>query len=102
VVIGRSRRPITIPCSGPLVVGIFALSFTASEALSQLQVFLWFGLGLGLPLLMLSFLSGALQRQLTTLFAHHSRTINFISGLILVGIAIYDLVKNWEFLQLYA
>jgi cytochrome c-type biogenesis protein len=98
---GLIYGPITIPCSGPLVVGIFALSFTAGEALSQLQVFLWFGLGLGLPLLMLSFLSGALQRQLTTLFARHSRKINFFSGLILVGIALYDLGKNWEFLQLF-
>jgi hypothetical protein len=44
------------------------------------------------------FLPGALQRQLTTLFARHSRKINFISGLIPVGIAIYDLSKNWEFL----
>jgi cytochrome c biogenesis protein CcdA len=52
--------------------------------------------------MMLSFLSGALQRQLTTLFARHSRTINIVSGLILVGIALYDLVKNWEFLKLYA
>ena len=71
---GLLYGPITIPCSGPLVVGIFALSFTAGEALSQLQVFLWFGLGLGMPLLILSFLSAALQRQLTNLFARYSRT----------------------------
>ena len=53
---GLIYGPITIPCSGPLVVSIFALSLTAGEAFSQLQVFLWFGLGLGLPLLILSFL----------------------------------------------
>ena len=29
---GLIYGPITLPCSGPLVVGIFALSFTASEA----------------------------------------------------------------------
>lgn len=98
---GLLYGPITIPCSGPLVVGIFALSFTAGEALSQLQVFLWFGLGLGMPLLILSLLSATLQRQLTTLFARHSRAINVVSGLILIGIALYDLSKNWEFLQLF-
>lgn len=98
---GLLYGPITIPCSGPLVVSIFALSFTAGEAFSQLWVFLWFGLGLGLPLLVLSFLSASLQRQLTTLFARHSRTINFIAGLLLIGIALYDLSKNWEFLQLF-
>lgn len=99
---GLIYGPITLPCSGPLVVSIFVLSFTASEAVSQLGVFLWFGLGLGMPLLILSFLSATLQRQLTTLFARHGRMINFIGGLILIGIALYDLSKNWEFLRLFS
>lgn len=98
---GLLYGPITIPCSGPLVVSIFALSLTAGEAISQLGVFLAFGLGLGVPLLIISFLSASLQRQLTTLFARHGRLINFIGGLILIGIALYDLSKNWEFLQLF-
>jgi cytochrome c-type biogenesis protein len=98
---GLLYGPITIPCSGPLVVSIFALSFTTGEAFSQLWVFLWFGLGLGMPLLILSLLSASLQRQLTTFFARHSRKINLVSGLLLVGIALYDLSKNWEFLRIF-
>jgi len=100
-VYGLLYGPIAIPCCGPLVVSIFALSFTAEEAFSQLWVFLWFGLGLGAPLLILSLLSGTLQRQLTTLFARHSRVVNFIGGLLLVGVAIYGLSKNWELLRLF-
>jgi cytochrome c-type biogenesis protein len=96
---GLLYGPIALPCSGPLVVGIFALSFTAGEALSKLWVFLWFGLGFGLPLLILSLLSGALQRQLTSFFARHSRVVNVIGGLLLIGVAIYDLNLNWEMLQ---
>jgi hypothetical protein len=49
----------------------------------------------------LSLLSGALQRQLTTLFARHSQIVNFLGGLLLVGVAIYDLSKNWELLRLF-
>jgi cytochrome c-type biogenesis protein len=98
---GLLYGPIALPCSGPMVVSIFALSFTVGEAFSQLWAFLWFGLGLGVPLLILSFLSAGLQRQLTTLFARHSRMVNFIGGLLLVGVAIYDISKNWEFLRLY-
>ncbi len=98
---GLLYGPITIPCSGPLVVSIFALSFTAGEAFSQLWVFFWFGIGLGVPLLMLSLLSATLQRQLTTFFARHSRIVNIVSGLILVGIALYDISKNWEFLRIF-
>ena len=98
---GLLYGPIALPCSGPMVVSIFILSFTVVEAFSKLWVFLWFGLGLGVPLLILSFLSAALQHQLTTLFARHSRVVNFISGLLLVGVAVYDLSKNWELLRLF-
>ena len=100
-VYGLLYGPIALPCSGPLVVGIFALSFTTGEAFSKLWIFLWFGLGFGIPLFVLSLLSGALQRQLTTLFAHHSRAVNIIGGLLLVGVAGYDLSKNWKMLQIF-
>ncbi len=98
---GLLYGPIALPCSGPLVVSIFALSFTAGEALSQLGVFLLFGLGFGIPLLILSLLSGSLQCQLTTFFARHSRVINIIGGLLLIGIAVYDLSVNWDMLRLF-
>lgn len=100
-VYGLLYGPIALPCSGPMVVGIFALSFTVGEAFSQLWIFLWFGLGLGVPLLALSLLSGALQRQLTTFFVRNSRTVHFIGGLLLVGVAVYDVNKNWELLLLF-
>jgi len=98
---GLLYGPIALPCSGPLVVGIFALSFTVGDAFSKLWVFLWFGLGFGIPLFVLSLLSAALQRQVTSLFARHSRSINIIGGLLLVSIAIYDLVLNWQILKLF-
>ena len=100
-VYGLLYGPIALPCSGPLVVGIFALSFTVQEALGQLWVFLWFGLGFGVVLFLLSFLSAGLQHQLTMLFARHSRTINVIGGLLLITIAIYDIHLNWDMLRLF-
>lgn len=100
-VYGLLYGPIAMPCSGPLVVAIFVYSFTLGEAASKLWVFLWFGLGFGVPLLILSLLSGALQRQLTRWFARHSRAINVVGGLLLIAIAIYDLVENWDMLTLY-
>jgi cytochrome c-type biogenesis protein len=98
---GLLYGPIALPCSGPLLVSIFAVSLTAGEALSKLWVFLWFGLGFGIPLLILSLLSGALQRRLTTLFARHSRITNIFGGLLLIGIAIYDLGQNWGMLRAF-
>lgn len=98
---GLLYGPIALPCSGPLVVGIFALSLTASEALNQLAVFLWFGVGFGLPLLILSFLSGAAQRWITRQFALHARLINLIGGILLVSIGLYDLWSNWAVIMLF-
>lgn len=100
-VYGLLYGPIALPCSGPLVVGIFTLSLTAGEAASKLAVFLWFGLGFGLPLLALSFLSGAAQRWITRQFAQHARLINVVAGLLLVGIGLYDLWSNWDLIRTF-
>ncbi len=92
---GLLYGPIALPCSGPLVVGIFAFSLTAGEALGKLSIFFWFGLGFGVPLLLLSLLSGAAQRSLTRWFARNARLVNLAGGLLLVGVGIYDLTQNW-------
>jgi cytochrome c-type biogenesis protein len=98
---GLLYGPIALPCSGPLVVSIFALSFTAVEAFSKLSIFFWFGLGFGIPLLLLSLLSGAAQRWLTRQFAMRARLINVVSGLLLLAVGIYDLRVNWSLLRTY-
>lgn len=98
---GLLYGPIALPCSGPLVVSIFALSLTAAEALSKLNIFFWFGMGFGIPLLLLSFLSGASQRWITRQFAQRARLINLVSGLLLVAVGIYDLISNWPLIQAF-
>ncbi|MDO8755312.1 MAG: cytochrome c biogenesis protein CcdA [Anaerolineales bacterium] len=100
-VYGLLYGPIALPCSGPLVVSIFALSLTVADALGKLNVFFWFGMGFGIPLLALSFLSGAAQRWITRQFAMRAQMINFLSGLLLLGVGIYDLTVNWELIKVY-
>lgn len=98
---GLLDGPIALPCSGSLVVSIFALSLTVVEAFSKLNVFFWFGLGFGIPLLLLSFLSGAAQRWITPQFALRARLINVPRRLLLVGVGIYDFSVNWPALRVY-
>jgi cytochrome c-type biogenesis protein len=100
-VYGALYGPLALPCSGPLIVGIFAISLTAAEAFSKLGAFLWFGLGFGLPLLALSLISGAYQRSLTRWFAQNARLVNWVGGILLVGIGVYDLWANWEQILLF-
>ena len=99
-VYGLFYGPIALPCSGPLVVSIFTISLTATESLSKLNIFLWFGLGFGLPLLALSLISGARQRNITRWFAINARLVNVIGGVLLVGIGIFDLWSNWEYFEI--
>ena len=98
---GMLYGPIALPCSGPLVVSIFALSLTAVELASKLNIFFWFGMGFGVPLLVLSFFSGGAQRWITRQFAMRARLINLVSGLLLIGLGIYDLASNWPLLSAY-
>jgi cytochrome c-type biogenesis protein len=98
---GLLYGPIALPCSGPLVVGIFALSLTTAEAFNKLNIFFWFGMGFGLPLLALSFLSGASQRWITRQFAQRARLINLVSGLLLLAVGTYDLASNWALIKAF-
>jgi len=100
-VYGLLYGPIALPCSGPLVVSIFALSLTAAEFFSKLNIFFWFGMGFGIPLLVLSFFSGAAQRWITRQFAQRARLINLISGLLLVAVGVYDLISNWALIKAF-
>ncbi len=98
-VYGLLYGPLTLPCSGPLVVSIFALSFTAGETAQQILVFLTYGLGFGLPLLALSLLAGATQRRITGFLAQHSRLINVVSGALLLVIGILDMISNIDLVR---
>ncbi len=100
-VYGLLYGPLALPCSGPLVVGIFAFSLTTGEAIGKLSVFFWFGIGFGIPLLALSLLSGTLQRQITRLFAIHGRKINIAGGILLIAIGLYDFWANLDLILLY-
>lgn len=98
-VYGLLYGPIALPCSGPLVISIFAISLQSTAFLARLSTFVWFGLGFGLPLLVLSFLGGALQTPITRFFARHSRWVNLVSGLLILGLGVYDLAVNWQLIR---
>ena len=94
--------PMIMPCAGPLVVSIFSLSLGVAGFVEQLLFFFIFGLGFGLPLLVLALLpnawSGGLMRQIM----RHSALISRLSGLALIGFGIWNLRASWALLSLYA
>ncbi len=84
--------PIVIPCNAPLVFAVFAYSFGATSFIEKFSIFMAFGLGLGLPLLLLSLLSSARGSWLIKQFSTHQAFINRLAGTLLVILGIYELV----------
>lgn len=91
---GLLFAPIAVPCSGPFIVGIFALSLTIGDALDQLAFFVAFGIGFGLPLFVLGLLGQLRGRQLAAVLVRWERPLQVILGAALVGIGIWDLANN--------
>lgn len=100
-VYGLLFGPVLLPCTGAIAVSVFALSFSAEQFLGKVALFLVFGLGLGVPLLFLSFVSEIKGGWLTSFFASRHSLMNRLAGFILVLAGIYDLYINWPTLQIY-
>jgi cytochrome c-type biogenesis protein len=88
---GVFLAPMTLPCTGPLVVSAFVIGgVSGSDALGDsLVYFLFYALGFGWPLIVLPILAAPAQGQITRFLARHHRVIEVLSGLLLIGIAIY-------------
>lgn len=87
---GLLLGPMTLPCTGPLIVSAFVLGAgNPGSLLEGLLYFLAFGLGFGWPLVVLPLLAQAGQRQFTTTLARHHTLIERGSGVLLVGIGLF-------------
>lgn len=87
---GVALGPMTLPCTGPVVLTAFALGGAAGGALlaEQLGYFLVFGLGFGWPLVLLPLLAGATQRRFTRFLTRNHRAVEVVSGVLLVVVAV--------------
>ncbi len=95
-VYGIMLGPIALPCAGPFLAALLAVSVGAGDAVIRMGTFVVFGLGFGLPLVILSFLAGARQRTVVRFVLDRHRMIEIVSGIILIAVATYDLRENWD------
>ena len=98
---GLLYGPVALPCTGPFLVSIFALSVSAGSFLNSLLLFFIFGLGFGIPLFLLSLLARAKSQWLINKFVQNQKIINRIAGIILIAVGLYDFFINYEFIMLY-
>jgi cytochrome c-type biogenesis protein len=92
--------PLALPCAGAFALSLIAFSVGLSDALQKVVVFLAYGLGFGLPLVVLSLLAGARQRQIVGYVTSHHRAIDVIAGTILIAVGVGDFLLNLDSLRL--
>lgn len=95
-VYGVMLGPLALPCAGPFLAALLALATGFADAALRLGTFLVFGLGFGLPLVVLSLLAGARQREVVRFVLARHRAIEVAAGAVLVAVALWDLRENWD------
>lgn len=90
---GVALAPMTLPCTGPVILGAFAIGSVAGVGgfARQLAFFLAFGLGFGWPLVVLPLLTGTRQRAFTGWMTRNHDAVTRVSGALLVGAAVIGL-----------
>jgi cytochrome c-type biogenesis protein len=99
---GLLYGPMTLPCSGPLIVGVFV--YGAADVRSILDSILYvlaFGLGFGLPLLILPMLASAKQKSILQLLSRHHAALTRTAGVLLIAIGIVNFMNQWELIRHY-
>ena len=87
--------PMTLPCTGPVVVSAFLLGAGSAAALaSSLLYFFVFGLGFGWPLVLLPFAAMPLQRRGVGWLTRHHTLLTRISGVLLLGVGVFGVVTE--------
>ena len=99
-VYGLVLGPLALPCAGAFALSLIAFSVGFADTLQKVVVFLAYGLGFGLPLVVLSLLAGARQRQIVGFVTRHHRAIDVVAGTLLIGVGVGDFLLNLESLRL--
>lgn len=92
---GLLLAPMTLPCTGPIMVAAFVLAAGDPRALGvELGYVLSFGLGFGWPLVLLPLLAGSSQRGITQWLSRHHAATTRVAGGLLVAIAAWGIVTE--------
>jgi len=99
-VYGLMLGPIALPCAGPFLVSLLGISIGVADAAGKVGTFVLFGLGFGLPLVLLSLLTSVRSREVVRWVVSNHRAIEIVSGVALIAIGVYDFAEKWESIAL--
>ncbi|MDQ2965285.1 MAG: cytochrome c biogenesis CcdA family protein [Chloroflexota bacterium] len=95
-VYGLMLGPIALPCAGPFLVSLLGISLGVTDSIGKIGTFLVFGLGFGLPLVVLSLFAAARGQIIVRWIVRRHRAIEIVAGVLLIAVAILDLVDKWD------
>ncbi len=81
--------PLILPCNLPIVLAVFLTSFTVAQSIERLLIFIVYGIGMGIPIVLIVLLTSELRKAIISKYVKVSRIIDYISGAILVAFGIY-------------
>ncbi len=83
-VYGLLFGPVALPCAGPFVVALLAISIGVAETATRMLGFVAFGVGFGLPLIGLSLIGAVRARTITSWLAHNHTRLMRVAGALLI------------------
>jgi len=83
---------IVIPCNPAFIAVLFTRTISTITFLENILSFLFFGIGMGFPLLVFSLVSTTKSSAIIFYLTKHKRDINFVAGLMMLIISLYYLL----------
>jgi len=83
---------IILPCNAAVIMFLLALAITTSGAVEAMGLFLAFGAGMTLPLLLIAAISRFRSRQVMDFLSRHRLLVRRIAGLVMLLISIWYLM----------
>lgn len=83
---------IVVPCNPAFIAALFARSLLIASPVSNVLNFIFFGIGIGFPLMLFSVISSKWSSSIISFLTTHKRKINFIAGITMLGISLYYLI----------
>ncbi len=91
-VYGLLVGPVALPCAGPFLVALLAISVGLVDGLARVGSFVVFGLGFGLPLVALAAIGAARGQAVSRVLARHHLAVLRGAGALLIVTALYELL----------
>lgn len=93
-VYGLLVGPVALPCAGPFLVALLAISVGLADGVARAGSFLVYGLGFGLPLVALGVVGAVRGQAIARLVASHNLAILRAAGVLIIATALYQLLAS--------